>query len=69
MLNFLFFYFFKPNCSVVYQLIEFNNIIYLDNYIDKYIDYIDNNIDIDIDNYIDNYNNIYTRININSLFA
>ena len=73
MLNFLFLYFFKPNCSVVYQLIEFNIIIYLDNYIDnyldKYIDYIDNNIDIDIDNYIDNYNNIYTRININSLFA
>ena len=70
MLNFLFLYFFKPNCSVVYQIIKFNIIIYLDNHIDiQIVNYIDKYINNDIDNYIDNYNNIYSRININSLFT
>ena len=70
MLNFLFLYCFQPNCSVVYQIIEFNIIIYLNNHIYiQIVNYIDKYINNDIDNYIDNYNNIYSRININSLFA
>ena len=47
MLNFLFLYFFQPNCSVVYQIIKFNIIIYLDNYFDDCIDnYIDDSVEI-----------------------